>query len=135
MDCSLAVLRAQQKAEENREHEELKRRTLAAYDERAEEEKEIDGTSSTRTIASAAGILAHRHRRMQRLSAPREWPSAPRQAEDEATRRRDDSRRKAPPSAFSPMPPSQPPPFHSPPVVQLPSEVRHAPLCVSLSLS
>jgi thymidylate kinase len=51
MDCSLAVLRAQQKAEENREHEELKRRTLAAYDERAEEEKEIDGTNPA-TIVS-----------------------------------------------------------------------------------
>lgn len=45
MECSLAVLRAQQKDEENREHEELKRRTLAAFDERIEEEKEIDGTT------------------------------------------------------------------------------------------
>lgn len=45
MDCTLAVLRAQQKDEENREHEELKRRTLAAFDERLIEEKEIDGIS------------------------------------------------------------------------------------------
>ncbi|ELR24703.1 MIF4G domain containing protein [Acanthamoeba castellanii str. Neff] len=54
MDCSLAVLRAQQKAEENREHEELKRRTLAAYDERAEEEKEIDEMIGSTGLAFSA---------------------------------------------------------------------------------
>ena len=38
MDCTLAVNRSIQKAEEQREHQEIKRRTLEAYDETQNEE-------------------------------------------------------------------------------------------------
>lgn len=38
VNCSLAVNKSLQRAEEQREHQEIKRLTLEAYDERQEEE-------------------------------------------------------------------------------------------------
>jgi len=69
MECSLAVLRAEQKAAENREHEELKRRTLAAID--GAEEKEIDdmlgatGVAYTMTAGRGRGNQKQRRQQVQ----------------------------------------------------------------------